>query len=153
MATATIRDNTTKQATIDYLRKRLALFGNKTIRRNYANISGALEDVPIGTVMGIVGSTGKYVICKSGATDGSQVPVGIMFEELEDIAIAGTQDDVLILNGGQINKGLLLFDGTDTLTTMVTALGGDKKSMQDWLINNGVGVELISVTDPSEYDV
>lgn len=153
MATSvTIRDNTRNQATYDYLFQRL-LIGKYTTRRiDYANISGALESVAPGTIMGRVDATGKLVPCASGATDGSQEPIAIMLDTLTDIAIAGTVDNVLVCDGGDINIAGLVFDGTDTLDTIVTNTGGVKKSMQDFLIQNGNNFQFLTVNDASEYD-
>lgn len=153
MATATLRDNTNNQFTVDYRRKVLALFNIDTVRRDYANISGAEETALAGTLMGIVAATGKYVPCQSDASDGSQVPVVILFEDLSAQAIAATSDDVLMLNGGDVDKGKILFAKTgDALTTLVASAGGDTKSMQDWLISNSKDIVLKTVVDSSEYD-
>lgn len=152
MAAVTLRDNTNNQATYDYLIKKLLLGKYTTRRIDYANISGALESVAIGTIMGRVDATGKLVPCASGAVDGSQEPVAIMLETLTDVAIAGTVDKVLVCDGGDINIDALVFDGADTLDTIVTNTGGVKKSMQDFLIQNGNGFEFLEVKDSSEYD-
>ena len=147
------RNITRNQATFDYERKVALLGDNSTRREDYANISGALETVEMYTVMGKVDATGKLVPCDSTAVDGSQVPVAIILDKLEDIAIAGTVDDVLTCNGGSFDKGKLVFqNGTDTLATRVTSQGGDERSMEDWLISSSKGFELVPVSDSSEFD-
>lgn len=148
----TLRDNTQNQATYDYLISKLLLGEYTTRRIDYANISGALESVAVGTIMGRVDATGKLVPCVSSANDGSQEPVAIMLEPLTDVAIAGTVDNVLVCDGGDINIASLTFDGTDTLDTIVTNTGGVKKSIQDFLIQNGNGFQFLNVNDSSEYD-
>lgn len=152
MNSVTIRDNTGNQASYDYLFSRLLLGKYTTRRIDYANISGALESVAIGTVMGRVDATGKLVPCVSTATDGSQEPVAIILDVLTDVAIAGTVDNVLVCDGGDVNIAGLTFDGADTLDTIVTNTGGVKKSMQDFLIQNGNGFQFLTVADSSEYD-
>lgn len=154
MATnVTLRDDTQNQATYDYLFSRL-LIGKYTTRRiDYANISGALETVEVGTVMGRVDATQKLVPCKSTAVDGSQEPVCIILDKLEDIAIAGTVDSVLVCDGGEINKnGIVFQNGTDTLATVVTATSSSVKTMEDFLKQNGNNFEFLEIKDYSEYD-
>lgn len=150
----TVRDNTVSQATIDYQRKAL-LIGTRdrtTVREDYANISGALETVEVGTLMGKVTATGKVVPCVSTAVDGSQIPIGIMLDELTGIAIAGTVDDVLICKGGNVNSGLIIFDGAETLATTATDAGGVEKSFKDWLLSD-TNIVPVTVEDSSEFDV
>jgi hypothetical protein len=149
----TIKDNTNNQASYDYLFKRLLLGKYTTRRIDYANISGAEETVEIGTVMGRVDATKKLVPCQSDADDGSQEPVCILMEKLDAIATAGTVDQVLVCDGGEINKDLLVFqNGTDTLETSVTATSSAVKTMEDFLKQNGNGFEFLAVNDASEYD-
>lgn len=153
MNEVTIRDNTRNQATFDYEVKKLLLGKYTTRRIDYANISGALETVEYGTVMGRVNATQKLVPCVSTAVDGSQQPVAILLEKLTDIAIAGTVDQVLVCDSGDIDSANIVFqNGTDTLDTPVTSTGGDVKTMKDFLIQNGNGFEFLTVTDSSEFD-
>lgn len=149
----TIRDNNSNQAAYDYLFKKLLLGKYTTRRIDYANISGALETVDVGTVMGKVNATGKLVPCVSTATDGSQQPVAIILEKLTDVAISGTVDQVLVCDGGEVDKSNLVFkNGTDTLETPVTSTGGDIKTMEDFLIQNGNNFEFLTVNNSSEFD-
>jgi len=152
MSKVVIRDETRNQASFDYTIEKLLLGRHTTRRIDYANISGALETVAVGTIMGRVDATGKLVPQVSTAVDGSQEPVAIMGEKLTDIAIAGTVDKVLVVDGGDIDAALLTFGGADTLDTIVTNTGGVKKSIQDFLIQNGNGFEFLNVKDSSEFD-
>jgi hypothetical protein len=143
----TSRDETRNQITYDRLLKKLFLFANSYIRGNYANISGAEETVLCGQVMGRVAATGKIVICKSAAVDGSEQPRFIQVQELTAVAIAGTVDNIAPCNGGQVNSNEIVFDGTDDLDTLV---GGVR--MGDLLIQNSKDLELINVVDDSKFD-
>ncbi len=151
--TVSLRDNTNNYAAYDYI-KNLLLAGEYTVKRiDYANISGAEESVEIGTVMGMVDATQKMAPCLSTATDGSQEPICILLEPLESIATAGTVDDVLVAIGGKINSDNVVFqNGTDTLATSVTAVSGEIKTMENFLIKNGNNFEFVGVNDYSEYD-
>lgn len=145
--TITARNENRNQITYDRLLKSIFLFANSYIRGDYANISGALETVACGQVMGRVAATGKIVVCKSAAVDGSQQPRFIMVQELVDVAIAGTVDNIAPCNGGQVNVNSIVFDGTDTVDTLV---GGVR--MGDLLIQNSKDLELVDVVDDSKYD-
>jgi len=149
----TLRDETRNQATFDYLLKKLLLGKYTTRRIDYANISGALETVVSGTVMGRVDTTQKLVPMVSTATDGSQEPVAILLDELTDIGIAATVDQVLVCDGGELDKANIVFqNGTDTLDTVITATSGAKKTVADFLIQNGNSFEFLTVNDASEFD-
>lgn len=146
MAT-TIRDETRNQAAFDRKLSNLLILGNSFLKGDYANISGALETVALGQLLGRVATTQKLVVCKSGASDGSQFPVAIAVQELTDIAIAGTVDNIAPCNGGKVNVNEIVLDGTDTLATAVSG-----KSMRDHLIANSKDLELINVLENTNYD-
>lgn len=143
----TIRDDSRNQAFFDRQLSNLLIFGNSFLKGDYANISGALETVSVGQVMGRVAATQKLVVCKSAAVDGSQYPVAVAVQELTDIAIAGTVDNIAPCNSGKINENELVFNGTDDLDTLV-----DGKSMRDHLIANTKGLELVNVLENTEFD-
>lgn len=146
-----IRTQTENHLVFDYTKEKLLPGEYETDRRDYANISGALETVAIGTVMGIVTATGKMVPFDSTAVDGSENPEFILLSELTDIAIAGTVDGVLVVVGGEIDASLVKFqNGTDTLATTVE-VGGVTKSVKDWLRTNGNDFRFLSVTDVSKH--
>lgn len=143
----TIRDDSRNQAFFDRKLGNLLIFNNSFLKGDYANISGALETIAVGQIMGRVSATQKLVMCKSAAVDGSQYPAAIAVQELEAVAIAGTVDNIAPCNAGKVNESELVFDGTDDLDTVV-----DGKSMRDHLIANTKGIELIDVLENTAYD-
>lgn len=143
----TIRDDSRNQAFFDRQLSNLLILNNAFLKGDYANISGALETVAVGQIMGRVAATQKLVVCKSAATDGSQYPAAVAVQALEDIAIAGTVDNIAPCNYGKINVNALVFDGSDTLATLV-----DGKSMRDHLIANTRGLELVDVLENTDFD-
>lgn len=143
----TVRDNTRNQAAFDRKIANLLILNNSFLKGDYANISGALETVAVGQVMGRVAATQKLVVCKSAAVDGSQYPVAINVVELTDIAIAGEVDNIAPCNGGKVNENEIVFDGTDTFDTLVNG-----KSMRDHLIANTKGIDLVNVLENTDYD-
>ena len=142
----TERNVTANQATYDWQKENLLIFNNTTVPGTYENISGGEETVLIGTLAGKVAATGNWVVCKSGASDGSAIPRGVFTEELTAVADGGTAA-VNIVNFGKINKGSVQFDGTDDWDTLV---GGIR--MEDLLIANSKGLELVDVEDDSRFD-
>lgn len=147
MASIDIRDENSKQATFDRTIVNLLILNNSFLKGDYANISGAVETVAVGQLMGRVAATGKLVVCKSAATDGSAIPRAINVVELTEIAIAGTVDNIAPCNAGKVNKNAVVFDGTDTWDTLV----GDIR-MEDLLISNSKGLELVDVLENTKFD-
>lgn len=143
--TQTVRLATDRQLIVTEQVKRIFLFGNTTVDGTYKNITAGLETVKMGQVMGKVAATGKWVICKSGATDGSQIPRTVSPEEITD-ATAGQEVLVSLIDGGEINKAGLVFNGTDTLDTLV---GGVR--MEDLLIANSRSLSLKTITDTAAF--
>lgn len=143
----TIRDNTGNQAAFDRQIDNLLILNNSFLKGDYANISGSEETVYVGQLMGRVAATGKLVVCKSGASDGSQIPCAINVVELTEIATAGTVDNIAPCNAGKVNKNAVVFNGTDTWDTLV---GGIR--MEDLLIRNSKGIELVDVKENTDYD-
>jgi hypothetical protein len=141
------RDLTRNQGTYDTDRKKLLVFNNSFLSGEYVNVSGGLESVALGQIMGKIASTGQWTVCKSGATDGSQVPRAIMLDVLTDIADTGTVDPVNLVNGGKIRVDMLVYNGTDDADTLV---GGVR--MGDLLIANSKDLELVSVDDDTKFD-
>lgn len=144
--TITERNASANQATYDWQKDNLLIFNNTTINVGYKNISGGAEDVALGQVMGVVAATGKWVVCKSAAVDGSAIPRGVITEALSQVPDA-TEKNVTIVNFGKVNKGLITFNGLDDFDTLV---GGIR--MEDLLIANSKGLELVVISDDSVHD-
>ncbi len=145
--TVVVRDDTRNQAAFDRTLSNLLILNNSFLKGDYENISGALETVAVGQVMGRVAATQKLVVCKSAAIDGSEVPVAINVVELTDIAIAGTVDNIAPCNFGKVNENEIVFDGADDFTTLVGGV-----SMRDHLIANTKGLEFVNVLENTELD-
>jgi hypothetical protein len=148
MAEVTSRSLTSNFATYDYDSSRLIIgTGHSYVDRDYENILGSAETVAMGQVMGRVSTGGKIVPCKSAATDGSEIPVGILMEGLTEIADGTVITGLSLLIGGDVARDKVVFDGTDTFDTVV-----DGRTMEDWLIANGNNFEFLEVLDDSDFD-
>ena len=138
--------STDSQSIVTRTLRRTKMFGLRTIQKTYENISGGAETLIVGQVMGVVSATGNYVPCKSAAVDGSQVPRAILFTDITEAA-DGATIEVTLVDGGEYNVNELVFDGTDTLDTLV---GGVR--MEDLLRGNARSLKLVDVEDRSAYD-
>lgn len=148
MAEVTERSLTSNFATYDYDSSRLVIgTGHSYVDRDYENILGSAETVAMGQVMGRVSVGGKIVPCKSGASDGSEIPVGILMEGLTEIADGTVITGLSLLIGGDVARDKVVFDGTDDFDTVV-----DGRTMEDWLIANGNNFEFLEVLDDSDFD-
>lgn len=144
----TARNVTKNQATYDLDRSKLLVFGNSFIQdATYRNVSGGAESVAEGQLMGVIKTSGKWTVCKSGASDGSEIPRGIFLDTLTDIADVTDVSNVTLVNGGKVNVAKLVFNGTDTLDTNV----GNVR-MEDLLIANCKDLELVTINDDSIAD-
>lgn len=144
----TKRDYTKNQAAFDLNRSKLLVFGNSFVRdATYRNVSGSAESVAEGQLMGKIAASGKWTVCKSGASDGSEVPRGIFMDTLTDVANATDVNNVTICVGGKVNRAKLVLNGSDTLDTTV-----DSVRMEDLLIANSKDLELVTINDDSEFD-
>lgn len=143
----TSRDLTRNQGTYDTDRKKLLVFGNSFVSGIYENVSGAAESVALGQIMGKISASGNWTVCKSGATDGSQIPRGVMLDVLTDIADTATVDPINLVNGGKIRTDMLVFNGSDDLDTLVGTV-----RMEDLLIANSKDLELVGVEDDTIFD-
>ena len=92
--------------------------------RNVVTVNeAAASDYVIGTVLGKITASGKYVVAKETATDGSKVPAAVV---LEDKSIAATTDTkVLVAVRGPmiLSKAGITLDATyNTDAKKTTAL-------------------------------
>lgn len=147
----TLRVGTDRQMTYTEQLKRLCIYGNTYSNGTYRNLTAGLETVKIGQLLGKIQTgthAGKYTICKSGATDGSAVPCAVAVEEITD-ATAGQEVLISVLDGGEINKAALVYDGTDTGATLVPATTGIR--LEDLLLRNSRSITYGLITDCSEF--
>jgi len=98
---------------------------------------------PEGTVMGRVSSSGLLVPFTSGASNGSQFPVGVL---IGGVTIEeGDTANVFICDDGDVAAEKLIFQGSDTLETVVSS-----RRVKDWL--KLMGVKVITSTEMTADD-
>jgi hypothetical protein len=100
------------------------LGGNKYITATYTNGTGSTVTLTSGQLVGRIRSSGKIKPHVSSATDGSQIPIGVLRIGAgmggDTIAVVdGASATVKVCYTGDINANTMSFGGSDTLATML----------------------------------
>ncbi len=118
--------NTANQQITNFDSSKLLLGGNDYITGDYTNSTYVDVDLTAGRVMARIAATDKIVPLASGASDGSQFPIGVL---ANDVTIpAGTSKDLSIAIRGQVASELVTFGGSDNMDTVVSS-----RRLEDWL--------------------
>lgn len=143
MSSQTIVTNTGQQAHIVTETAKVFLWNRRSAPGQVNNSEYDDLDIPEGTVMGRIATTGLLVPCASGASDGSQFPVGILIGGV--VVPYGETLNVFVCDDGDVNAGQLIFDGTDDLDTVV-----DGRQLRDHL--KLMGIKPIVSTEMTKSD-
>lgn len=105
------------------------------------------DDVTLaaGTVMGRIASTGLLTPLTSGASNGSQFPVGILLEET--LIEGGDEKELTIVVAGDVDESKLVFQGSDDLDTVVSS-----RTLRDRIGADTVGIKLVGGDQLTGYD-
>ena len=83
----------------------------------------AVTDYAIGTVLGKITASGKYVVAKETATDGSKVPAAVVLEDKSIAAATDTKVLVAVRGPMIVSKAGIALDATyDNAAKKATAL-------------------------------
>lgn len=88
-----------------------------------------------GTLLGEVNTTGKLATFRSDATDGSQVPMAILKNEVNNTKDTALELTVSVIILGKVNANRLIFSKTED---HLTALVPDYGQVRTLLKNNGI---------------
>lgn len=100
--------------------------------------------IPAGTLMGRNSTTGKLAPLSINSTDGSQLPVGILAEDVE--IAAGATATVNICDMGDVAESKVdLYHNGQDLDSVVSS-----RRLRDHL--QAQGIKLISETEMTQYD-
>jgi hypothetical protein len=137
---------TQSQSITNYDYSKLFLTNFKAEDGNMA-ASGADIVLVVGMVLGRIAATGKIAISKSAVSDGSEIPLGIC---VVDQTIAdGENADISFATVAKADATKLVFDGTDTLDTVVTS---QNRTFRDLIPASTEGIQLENLTQLAEYD-
>ena len=142
----TIVNQTNNQAHFDYDNSKVFICDNRYDTATFRNLTAGALDFKVGTVLGRISSTGKVTEMKSGGTDGSQFPVGILATDI--VQLAATSDiEVSMCISGDVAEEKVLLNDTDTLLTAV-----DDKIYRDRIGADTVGIILKAGTELTNFD-
>lgn len=146
MTTQTNTVNTNSQLYSQRDTSKIFLWNNRYETGTYTN--SGYDDVTLaaGTVMGRVTTTGKLTPLESDATDGSQIPVGILHQDYT--VAAGEDQTISICTAGDVASGKLVFAKTgDTLDTVVSG-----RRLRDRIPGDTLGINLVASTELTKED-
>lgn len=137
--------NNNNQSITNYDATTLFLGDNHYVQGTGFTSELSVQEWPIGQVMGRIASTGKLTVCTSGASDGSQIPLGILTEGIS--ISAGATPTISVCVSGQVNEGGVVADSGDDLDTDYNG-----QILRDRLAGGTLGIRLIATDDLSGYD-
>ena len=137
--------NTGQQATTNYDLSKIFIWDNRYSKANYTNSGYDSVDLAAGTLMGRISATQEIIPLASGASDGSQYPVGILAQDAT--VEAGDTVELAFCNYGDVVEGKVILDGSDTLDTVI-----EGRSIRDRIAGDTVGVRLVPSTEMTGED-
>lgn len=137
--------NTGNQQTNNFDTTKLLLGGNDYIKADYTNDTYADVSLSAGTLMGRIAATDKVVPCTSGASDGSQLPIGILAND--NTIEAGHSRFLSICVSGQVAKEKVIFSGSDNMDTVVSS-----RRYEDRIASDTAGIILVDSDELTGYD-
>lgn len=145
----TVVNNTGNQAQVNTDTSKIFVFDNRYENSTYDKTNSTYDDIviPAGTLMGRIAATQKVIPLASGASDGSQFPIGILAEDVTVPASSTVSKSVSICVAGDVAQSKIVLDGSDTLSTVISA-----RSIFDRIQADTVGIKLVSTTEMTDYD-
>jgi hypothetical protein len=117
----------------------------RTATANYTN--STYDDVTLqqGTLMGRISASGLIIPLTSGASDGSQFPLGVL---LEDTTIeGGDTQELTIAVAGDVVESKIKLQGSDTLNTVISG-----RRIRDRIGADTVGIKLVGADQMTGLD-
>ncbi|MCK4883276.1 MAG: head decoration protein, partial [Candidatus Diapherotrites archaeon] len=118
MSTGTIKTQGENQLHVEYDISKIFVFSNRYETETLLNASGGVKTFLPGTLLGRVSASLKLVPVASGASDGSEIPVGILATEVTDLADT-SEETVQVCISGDVVESKLILDGSDTVDTLI----------------------------------
>ncbi len=137
--------NTGQQATTNYNTSKLIIGDNEFEKATYTNDGYESVTLSEGLVLGRIASSNEVTAMTSGATDGSQFPIGVL---LGDVTVdIGESVTVTMVTAGRINENSISLSGEDTLATVVS-----DRTIRDRIGADSIGLVLVGSEDLTNYD-
>lgn len=145
MSTISTVLNTGQQAITNVDTSKIFIWGNRFDKAEYTNSTYDAVTLPAGTLLGRNSSTLEVKPLTSGASDGSQFPVGILNET--HTVEAGDTATLAYCVAGDVAKEKVLLQGSDDLDTVVSS-----KTIGDRIGSDTVGVKLVATDELTGFD-
>lgn len=114
----------------------------------FNNNTGGQATFPVGTLVGRRADNGKIVALASGTgTQGENIPLGVLAQEITDLADAADVTDITICVAGKVAEEKLDLQGADTLDTVIST-----RRLRDRILGDTKGVILIASDDLTNFD-
>ena len=139
--------NTGNQMIVNNSTPRIFLWNYRTAPIVLSNATAYAVALAAGTLLGRVTADQKMKPLASGASDGSQYPRGVLFDDVI-IPPNTTVFNAFMADSGDVSEDRIIFQGSDTLATVV-----DGATLRDRIQADSVGLKLIKSTEMSgAYD-
>lgn len=122
---------------------------NRYFTATYTNSTGDSVTLNAGRLMGRVLVGQKVLPLVSTATDGSEMPVGVLAQTYT--VANGASQTVFICNYGKINENKVSLDAGDTFASVVRTAATGGGSIRDLIVRN-LQIELEPITELSGED-
>lgn len=131
--------------TTQYENKRYFIFNN-TFADGQLNNSDEYEPVTFrkGTLLGRIAASGILVPLDSGASDGSQYPVGVLAGDFT--VEEGDTVGIRMCVSGEVNEYAIIFSGDDDFDTIVSG-----RTLRDRIGADTVGITLVPVEELGKF--
>jgi len=142
--------NTNNQLTVNSDTSKIFIGDNRHDLFNYANDnSGGTDDItiPAGTLFGRKHADGYVIPLASGASDGSQFPIGILREDKTIVYGEDFDGQITLCVEGRVAEDKVIFQGSDTLNTVVSS-----RRLRDRIGSDTVGIKLVPSTEMTGHD-
>lgn len=132
--------NTGNMAIVQNDLTKIFVWNNRYENGTFEYTNSTYDDVTIqkGSVIGRVLADQTLVLLESGASDGSQYPVGVLAEDIVVEAGESYSATASICVAGDVDESKLNFQGSDDLDTEVSG-----RSLRDRLASDTVGIKLV----------
>jgi len=118
---------------------------NRFENADYTNSTYDPITLEAGTLMGRVSATQEIVPLTSGASDGSQVPVGVLNQTC--VIDGGSTVSLAICVAGDVVESGVILQGSDTMDTVISG-----RSIRDRIGADTVGIKLVGGTEMTGFD-
>lgn len=143
---ATVVLNNGNQAIINYDLGKIFVWNNR-YDSGTSEENETYDDIthPAGTLLGRVSATGEIKPLASGASDGSQYPVGVLAQET--VVPAGDTATMVYCVSGDVVESKVILDGSDEMDTVISG-----RTIKDRIGADTVGIKLVASTELAGTD-